>query len=1529
MPHATTPVWMDGIGTSVQVALRIRPQLSKEKIEGCLLCTQVTPGEPQVTLGKDKGFTFDYVFDQGVQQDAVYQSCIKQLVEGCFDGYNATVIAYGQTGSGKTYTMGTGFDVTSSPEDTGIIPRAMDHLFDGIKQRKQQATEETLPAPEFCVTATFIELYNEDIIDLFDTSGESLVRGRSTLRIHEDTNGSICIAGISSHIVSSADETLKCLHTGVLSRRTASTQMNSQSSRSHAIFTVKVNQTRAKTIENKQDEDGTILQQDTNNERNMVFESLSAKFTFIDLAGSERLKRTKATGDRAKEGISINCGLLALGNVISALGDVTKKGSHVPYRDSKLTRLLQDSLGGNSRTLMVACISPSDRDFMETLNTLKYANRAKNIKNKVVANQDNDSKQIKILRQHIATLQLELTEYKTGKKIIDSEGVETYNDMFQENNLLQKENNNYRMRMKAMQETIETLKDRIIDLSSQLATAGFDGTNESEISMISSYIKEIEEIRTKYLESELMCSRLKKTFDSQPRFSTPLPQNTNDESLLELAKLNIGELEHKKNKILIQKQPHIAVHSNSERENNAMSGCADDGSSEILDNDSEVSSNASNDGINSMDEADEVTIHEEIENITQEIDLKQELVNKVESMQKRMAAMDKQYMEKLKLLSDQIKATEMERDKVLETLGSHSSADKERENSIRQQYQKQLDQLKKNLLKLQEEQKHHNKLVREQSKKANQLKQLRKDLESMKATKIRLLHQMKSDDKRNKEHDSRRMKEILKLKREFQKKTKEVRTLELKNHQKDLLMKRKQEEVVTLRIHIFILGNLNSTYVVEPSSSSHAVEILDVQAKGELVLPQVVQRKWKSIQDKMNEMILQKETISRIEKQMEHLLKERERLRKNIEKIKPSVRRALCDEQDAMQENIVYVNEQIQNCQLEIMQVEEAMTSDSLLSQIIQNCSLNEARFFVESFVSLTLTNSSLIVECRSRLEEMETRLQESEQSAKQAHELMRYVLEEKPYLNCNISECLTEFIRGTYSGSSSSSRDSSPDKSDENKSILNKPTALLAPIPHIEQDETEITETKELKARRRTATPQELLHGGIQFKEQAVKCEINDSNIKTQECLDETLTSIPCDDEDEVNVISSDLSKLEEIKNIPLETTALKDRIASTQLPRSNSAPKTPEPSSKSSIPTNVFMRLSKYTLSSPMTAKGHMTPISSKTSSVRSSLLDCVQVAKGHHKAVLCIHATDHLLFSGSKDRTVKVWNLVTGQEIMSLEGHPNNVNIVKHCPINGLVYSVSLCYIKVWDIRSHAKCIRVLSSSGGNQLVGNFMRTIPRTNRMPDNESIINDLTLSSDSKMLFCATTTHAKVVELNKFGVIGKLIGHKGNIMTMCIPRLGNSTVITGAKDHFIKVFDLSNGISGNVVPSRTLEPPHMDGVEFLLLSTNENFLFSCSRDKSIKKWDMDTKTVVRSEYGAHGNWICAMDLVRSNNDQELLVSGGRDGLLKLWDMDQLNSVGSVRAHTDTINCIASNNTHLFTASSDRTIQMWKQVQNFK
>ncbi|POG81966.1 P-loop containing nucleoside triphosphate hydrolase protein, partial [Rhizophagus irregularis DAOM 181602=DAOM 197198] len=304
-----------------------------------------------------KSFTFDYVFPSDIEQEDVFHGCASPLIDKLVEGYNVTILAYGQTGSGKTYTMGTTLDGSNIPlEHQGIIPRAIRKLFADLHERKEKN-----PSYEFEVYVSFLELYNEDFKDLlYPQSRENNKKGKCDLMIREDANGQIYWAGVKEVQVSDLDELLEQLQKGSLRRTVASTDMNMVSSRSHAIFS-----SRQKTLTSK----------------------VASKFHFVDLAGSEGLKRTNAVGDRAKEGIAINGGLLALGNVISALGDESRKFTHIPYRDSKLTRLLQDSLGGNSQTLMLACVSPADSNFMETLNTLKYANRARNIKNKVSVNE--------------------------------------------------------------------------------------------------------------------------------------------------------------------------------------------------------------------------------------------------------------------------------------------------------------------------------------------------------------------------------------------------------------------------------------------------------------------------------------------------------------------------------------------------------------------------------------------------------------------------------------------------------------------------------------------------------------------------------------------------------------------------------------------------------------------------------------------------------------------------------------------------------------------------------------------------------------------------------------------------------------------------------------------------------------------------------------------------------------------------------------------------------------------------------------
>ncbi|KAG1654870.1 Chromosome-associated kinesin KIF4 [Nymphon striatum] len=325
---------------SVRVCLRCRPLIPKELNDGCQVCLNFTSNNSQVILGKDKAFTYDSAYSPETPQIEVYRKSVSPMIQSLFKGYNVTVLAYGQTGSGKTHTMGTSHSLISNEKEMGVIPRAMQDLFKGIREREDKYA--------FIIKASFLEIYKEELHDLLRSTVE---RNKDAVAIRENFNGNL--KGLIEEVVSSPDDVLAILCKGSLARSTGSTAMNSQSSRSHAIFTINIEQT-----------------------------------------------------EKSDTSININKGLLALGNVINALCD---KNNHIPYRDSKLTRLLQDSLGGNSHTLMIACVSPADYNFEETLNTLRYADRARKIKNKPVINRDPQTIEIMRLKQLIEQMKGQLS----------------------------------------------------------------------------------------------------------------------------------------------------------------------------------------------------------------------------------------------------------------------------------------------------------------------------------------------------------------------------------------------------------------------------------------------------------------------------------------------------------------------------------------------------------------------------------------------------------------------------------------------------------------------------------------------------------------------------------------------------------------------------------------------------------------------------------------------------------------------------------------------------------------------------------------------------------------------------------------------------------------------------------------------------------------------------------------------------------------------------------------------------------------
>ncbi|XP_076008383.1 kinesin-like protein KIF21A isoform X2 [Genypterus blacodes] len=1558
--------------SSVRVALRIRPQLAKEKIEGCHICTYVMPDEPQVVLGKDKAFTYDYVFDMDTQQDAIYGSCTESLIEGCFEGYNATIFAYGQTGSGKTYTMGTGFDVNIGDGELGIIPRAVGHLFRGIEERRRAATEQGRPVPEFKINAQFLELYNEEVLDLFDSTRDLEARKqRSNIKIHEDANGGIYTVGVTTRTVTSEAEMMQCLKLGALSRTTASTEMNVQSSRSHAIFTIHLCQVRVCSPDN---DDNTTDNRLANSTEMNEFETLTAKFHFVDLAGSERLKRTGATGDRAKEGISINCGLLALGNVISALGDRSKRSSHVPYRDSKLTRLLQDSLGGNSQTVMIACISPSDRDFMETLNALKYANRARNIKNKVMVNQDRASQQISTLRTEIARLQMELMEYKTGKRMVGEDGMESINDMVHENSMLQTENNNLRVRVKAMQETIDAQRARLTQILSDqanqvLARAG-EG-NEEIGNMIQNYIKEIEELRAKLLESEAVSENLRKNltrastrsslYGGPASFSPALAAPEKEASdVIEMAKKDLEKLkkkEKKKKKSAVREElpdnDHERGNDEAEAEGSEHEEGEDaEGEEEDFDMDGEESSDESDS--EELEEKDNVQA--DLANITCEIAIKQKLIDELENSQRRLHTLKQQYEQKLTMLHNKIRDTQHERDKVLHNMGSVETCTEEKAKKIKAEYERKLSSMNKELQKLQSAQKEHARLLKNQSQYEKQLKKLQQDVTEMKKTKVTLMRQMKDQQERNRASECRRNREIASLKKDQRRSEHQVKQLEATKRQQELILRRKNEEVTALRRQVRPVSGKVTRKVSLPEplgEPSHRVipgrqhpptlttsngARKSPARMGSIYLSRTARAKWQSLERRISDIIMQRMTLSNMETDMNRLLKQREELTRRRERVsrkreKMAVEGAdadrslasLNEELESLSANIDYINDSIADCQANIMQMEEAKEEGDTVdvTAVISSCNLSEARFLLDHFMTMAISKGLQAAQKESQLKVMEGRLKQTEINSATQNQLLFHMLKEKAEINPELDALLGNALQ--ENADDSSSDESTPSPATGGSTVVSDLMKLCG------------ESRPRSKARRRTTTQMELLYAGsgdlscesltgdfsaplLPISERLEALADMQGHAVGQN-LDRQQTVSPSAVSARPAGISGSRSptgtERRSLERSPLTRRKLPEKgHTPTQIPAPTPIHTPPPPVSTADAKTKGSDH--KTPLEESPVLEGHrgvINPVAAPKNS-RGAELQCVHVAEGHTKPVLCVDATDDLLFTGSKDRTCKVWNLVTGQEIMSLAEHPSSVVSVRYS--SSLVFTVSTAYIKVWDIRDSAKCIRTLTSSG--QVSSGDSCSSARSLTIPPGESQINQIALNPSGSFLYAAAGNAVRMWDLRKFVSTGKLTGHSGPVMCLTVDQMNNGqdVVLTGSKDHHVKMFEVAEGAQGSLTSSHTFDPTHQDGVESL--AVHREVLYSGSRDYYIKKWDLASKRLLQQSVSAQPDWVSALGMVPGS---PVLLSGCRGGLLRLWHADSLAPLGEVRGHDSPINGLAANSSQLFTASDDRTVKIWE------
>ncbi|XP_055382078.1 kinesin-like protein KIF21A isoform X2 [Condylostylus longicornis] len=1563
--------------TCVRVAVRIRPQIPREVIDMCRICTTVTPGEPHVVLGTDKAFTFDFVFDVNSSQVEIYEKCIDRLVEGALKGYNATVLAYGQTGSGKTYTMGTGFDRELLDMQEGIIPRAVRHIFSSIDtlQNSNHNIENgvttdndgdenivtsginNVGAIQFSVGVQFMELYNEDIIDLLDPYNKGRV-----FKIHEDPSGGISVAGATIKPINGPQDALKCLQQGALARTTASTQMNEQSSRSHALFTILIRRQRVMSVEECGLPEGDL-------------ETLTSKFHFVDLAGSERLKRTGATGERAREGISINCGLLALGNVISALGDKSKRSTHVPYRDSKLTRLLQDSLGGNSQTLMIACVSPSDRDFMETLNTLKYANRARNIKNKVQLNQDQSSRTIAQLRREIHALQLELLDYKQGKRGIDADGNPSISDTFQENAMLLADNKRLQQRLKAMQETINSLTERNTELMLQKATQGWsdiNGADKSISDMVAGYLAEIETLKAKLIESEGMYQQLKKAQFNSPRkagdFTNPF---ANPEALLDLAK---REVEKEREILMSRSLPGI---------NN------DDSNNSNIENESPES--------DSDTESDDKTneIQNELNDLSSDIELKSKLIEQLEMSQHRLQLMRQHYEEKLNILNQRIINTQKERDQVLANMSQsqQSTQSIEKVKKVREEYETKLSHMQRELHKLQLAQKAHLRQQREIQAQEAQLRTLRNELSELKSMKTRLIRKMNEETNRHKEEETRKSREIAQLRKESRKQQNTMKSLQAQVAAKDQILKRKTEQVTALQRRQKGGLSMKASGRVPPKSES------------KIFNPRQARLKWENLQRTINRTARSKEVLVQLERELERLINERESLSHELANIRSRQRvhksAELANEEDTLKANLNYVQENISHVQQSIMDCGEGKETENdvqTLQTIIGNIrSVDEAKFILERLTEIAIGQTCDTALTQSKLLEKEALLKEVQAESGIQHQLLQHFLIQNPTvqitdlfdtlnikndfggsnntLNSNSTYDIPSDVGGNGGGGGGSGINNYDfkntgvcDLSSNHYSRSRSPS----PAPTID-----LSSERGGKVRRRTAQPQDLLFGDVDIMQNGDEVmtrsytqvegsprsfiplarvpsapgSLKQSNMMspsfTRKSIEQTTligpSAIPqsprlsrraypnkgspglIDDENLMNAMTLAqsppvyrrmLSREESLQQQSQQQQQQQQQQLNQQQQQTNQ--QLNHGMSTSNISTSggggdVFSRLGAGTLDP---APGGS--IQKITGKIRVGVpLYCTHTVMGHNNSVLSIKVDENILYTAAADRTVKVWDLHREAPQYCLSSHPGPVIAVQNDKKSNLLFSASGPYVRVWDLRaSSSKAIKTLSSSG-QILAGNANIT-----GITPGESPITAMCVGNSGN-LYVAASDKVRIWDLKSLSCLGKLSGgHQAAVMCVTSWEGSGSTdfVATGSKDHYVKVFEVPS-TGGVVYPLLNLEPPHYDGVQALAVAQDalgaDAELFSGSRDSGIKRWDLKSGELKQSLNNAHKGWVSGMAI-----SGDVLLSSCRGGIIRLWNVKTCDSLAEMKTESS-INDIVASGQRVFTASNDGKVRMWR------
>ncbi|XP_059207537.1 kinesin family member 4 [Centropristis striata] len=712
----------------VRVALRCRPLVPKETNEGCQCCLTFVPGEPQVVVGTEKAFTYDYVFDPAAEQEEVYNTSVSPLLCGLFKGYHATVLAYGQTGSGKTYSMGgTYTSAQESDPSVGVIPRVIRRIFEERMKRTDC---------EFSLAVSYLEIYNEEILDLLCPS-----KDKPGLSIREDPKDGIKIVGLTEKQLTTAHEMVGCLEAGNSARTVGSTAMNAASSRSHAIFTITLEQRRGK---DKAD-------------------SIVSKLHLVDLAGSERQKKTKAEGDRLKEGISINRGLLSLGNVISALGDESKKTSFVPYRDSKLTRLLQDSLGGNSHTLMIACISPADSNMEETINTLRYADRARKIKNKPVVNIDPRAAEMNRLKHQVQELQVMLLHARGGVAPVLSgpESAENVTKLLERNRALQDANNK---------------------LSRELSEAAGQTALMFEKIIMTEQANEKLQSRMEQLRDHAACTvnleNVLATLEDQELKENIEVMRNLQEVILELKTESAG----------IAASIDALAAGEDEHEESGNGSKNDESPSDVTG----IGGKESPEAFTTSHALRQAQLSKELIELNKVLSLKEAFVKKMCQNDNQLEPMQTEHKNNVQTLQTAVDSLQKEKEDLIFALQSAKKDTKQAKLS--EQRRKRLQELEGQLVDMKKKLIEQSKLIKVKESSVQKVSKLMQEIQAMKTQRTQLMRQMRDDSEKFRQWKSKKDREVLQLKEKDRKRQYELLKLERDFEKQANVLRRKTEE---------------------------------------------------------------------------------------------------------------------------------------------------------------------------------------------------------------------------------------------------------------------------------------------------------------------------------------------------------------------------------------------------------------------------------------------------------------------------------------------------------------------------------------------------------------------------------------------------------------------------------------------------------------------------------------------------------------------------------------------------------------